>query len=195
MYAEFNTDIFEKNVLKVEDKNGDLIFLNKNNSYILKNNSTKFEQISDYKLNEYNQEIVNKIFKLAKKQFNVSKKSNFAEYIDTLPLSDGKFLMVYSDEQRRKSVKEISTFIEFPNKKLYRTIYIDYHNNIVSIGPDLPLKLKDMTSKTITQIGDNKYLIVGGQRKMCEIGQIEFRDTDDLLCCPTEYSYIIEIKE
>ena len=195
MYAEFNTDIFEKNILKVEDKNGDLIFLNKNNSYILKNNSTKFEQSSDYKLNEYNQEIVNKILNLAKKQFNVSKKSNFAEYIDTLPLSDGKFLMVYSDEQRRKSVKEISTFIEFPNKKLYRTIYIDYHNNIVSIGPDLPLKLKDMTSKTITQIGDNKYLIVGGQRKMCEIGQIEFRDTDDLLCCPTEYSYIIEIKE
>ena len=195
MYAEFNTDIFEKNILKVEDKNGDLIFLNKNNSYILKNNSTKFEQSSDYKLNKYNQEIVNKILKLAKKQFNVSKKSNFAEYIDTLPLSDGKFLMVYSDEQRRKSVKEISTFIEFPNKKLYRTIYIDYHNNIVSIGPDLPLKLKDMTSKTITQIGDNKYLIVGGQRKMCEIGQIEFRDTDDLLCCPTEYSYIIEIKE
>ena len=187
MYAEFNTDIFEKNILKVEDKNGDLIFLNKNNSYILKNNSTKFEQISDYKLNEYNQEIVNKIFKLAKKQFNVSKKSNFAEYIDTLPLSDGKFLMVYSDEQRQKSVKEISTFIEFPNKKLYRTIYIDYHNNIVSIGPDLPLILNEMTSKTITQIGDNKYLIVGGQRKMCE--------PYSKYSCPSEYTYIIKIKK
>ena len=187
MYAEFNTDIFEKNILKVEDKNGDLIFLNKNNSYILKNNSTKFEQSSDYKLNKYNQEIVNKILKLAKKQFNVSKKSNFSDYIDTLPLSDGKFLMVYSDEQRQKSVKEISTFIEFPNKKLYRTIYIDYHNNIVSIGPDLPLNLNEMTSKTITQIGDNKYLIVGGQRKMCE--------PYSKFSCPSEYTYIIKIKK
>ena len=80
-----------------------------------------------------------------------------------------------------------SEYIEFPNEKLYRTIYIDYHNNIVSIGPDLPLNLKEMTSKTITQIGDNKYLIVGGQRKMCE--------PYSKFSCPSEYTYIIKIKK
>ena len=187
MYAEFNTDIFEKNFLQVEDEKGNLIFLNEDDSYILENDSVRFRKIQNPEVVEYNEYMVKKLRKLAKTTFNSGDKLNFAAYVKSLPLSEGKFLLIYSNKQRFiRNFRTSNMFVEFPNPKLYRTIYVDYYNGIVQEGPQLPINLGKPTKKTITQIDKNKYLLVGGQRKMCEI--------DYSLYCPTEYSYIIEVK-
>lgn len=143
--VDLKNDPLEDNLFKLELENGDIIYVNKDSSYIFKNFESKFLP-TDKETSQ----------KLAEASKNLENYANFyyGQSVDTLinvPLKSGKYLFMcnrrgfFSDDKVDDYCK--------------KTILYDYKNNTVTEGPHF---LFPPTNAGISKLNDNKWLITGG---------------------------------
>lgn len=144
------TNAIKDNLFQINLKNGNILYINKNSSYLFINSRNDFIK-ADKSETQKNIALIKKIDELAKKQFGASLDDNKLRIIK---LSNTKFLLTGAR----------SCYEHFPDpdttKKCKQTIYFDYDKQIVKKGPDY-LYSRD-ESKPEIEISNNKRLFAGG---------------------------------
>ena len=130
-------------LFKFELENGDIIYVNKDSSYIFKASESKFVPTDK----ETSQKLAD-----ARKKLEYYSQYIFGEELNSLqniPLTSNKFLFMCSNASSKLNLYDFSK----------KTILYDYENNTISEGPEFAYVINDAR---VTKLNDNKWLITGG---------------------------------
>ena len=141
-FAEPNAAILADNIFDIQKENGDVLFINKNSSYIFKNATNTFQEadLQETIKNKNNIKQLEKLLlpmgiKLEEKRANTTK---------IIKIAPEKFIIT-CDVNAFSYCKE--------------TVYFDYENNIIKKGPKF---LYPHYSSTVVQLEPNKFMFIGG---------------------------------
>lgn len=127
------------NILSIEYDNSDVLFINKNGSYIFKNKSNNFVDVTNK-----NKDFIEKI-----KQMAIYHLGKDIMDLKSIKLTEGEFILLYPYSD--------TGIIQDDGPK--RTIYIDYNKKLVIPGPIFPGRSNFY--KTFP-LKNNKYLLFWG---------------------------------
>lgn len=169
--AETNKDILEDNILHMVLPNNNVIFLNKNSTYIFFNETNKFLK-ADEELTKRNQKAVEKLAKLMYEHMGLDIEEIFGvKRARVVQLAPQKFLITcdightfpfggsYNINTSLYSLVKMNLNKQEKIQYCRNTVFYDYKKNIVKKGPKL---LQPHFYAKIEQLDKNKFIIIGG---------------------------------
>lgn len=149
--AELNTEVLKENLFDVDLPNGDILFINKNSSWIFNNKNNKFEQVSDKERHKHEIAIF-KLELLLKSIIRVDLTEPILEKTKIIKLDSDKFLLTcgdssYSDELTGRT------------EMCKRTFYYNVTEDKLDWGPRF---LYSHYWANNARIDENKLIVAGG---------------------------------
>ena len=182
--SEMNVDVLKDNLFDVDLENGNILFVNKQISYIFDNITNKFTKLNDNDQVVY-YSFVEKIREKLAIETGVSLDEPIQERCKILKLSERKFLVFSGDyESYGNTMYETLQYKE--NKR--RTLIVDFEKMTVKNGPKF---LYPHYTAQIVQLGENKFMVIGGL-----IEQLSLQSTSkySIPIAANKYVQIIETK-
>ncbi len=149
--AQTNTDFYRDNIFTINQKNGDVLFVNQNSTYNFNSAKNKFEKASSYESGK-NKVAMYLLENKLKEVFNIYLYTPYADKVKYIKLPDNKYLITCGD-----------TYFDFPyyknpNGVCKKTLIYDYENNTIKEGP----KFLYAHNKTNIVLVDENTYIAGG---------------------------------
>ncbi len=149
--AQTNTDFYRDNIFTINQKNGDVLFVNQNSTYNFNSAKNKFEKASSYESGK-NKVAMYLLQNKLKEVFNIYLYTPYADKVKYIKLPDNKYLITCGD-----------TYFDFPyyknpNGVCKKTLIYDYENNTIKEGPKF---LYTHNKTNIVPVDENTY-IAGG---------------------------------
>ena len=139
------------NIFTINQKNGDILFVNQNSTYNFNSAKNKFEKASSYESGK-NKIAMYLLENKLKEVFNIYLYTPYADKVKYIKLPDNKYLITCGD-----------TYFDFPyyknpNGVCKKTLIYDYENNTIKEGP----KFLYAHNKTNIVLVDENTYIAGG---------------------------------
>ena len=149
--AQTNTDFYRDNIFTINQKNGDILFVNQNSTYNFNSAKNKFEKASSYESGK-NKIAMYLLENKLKEVFNIYLYTPYADKVKYIKLPDNRYLITCGD-----------TYFDFPYDKnpngvCKKTLIYDYEKNTIKEGPEFLYK---HNKTNIVPVDENTY-IVGG---------------------------------
>ncbi len=149
--AQTNTDFYRDNIFTINQKNGDILFVNQNSTYNFNSAKNKFEKASSYESGK-NKIAMYLLENKLKEVFNIYLYTPYADKVKYIKLPDNRYLITCGD-----------TYFDFPydknpNDVCKKTLIYDYEKNTIKEGPEFLYK---HNKTNIVPVDENTY-IVGG---------------------------------
>ena len=181
--AETNKDILEDNILHMVLPNNNVIFLNKNSTYIFFNETNKFLK-ADEELTKRNQKAVEKLAKLMFEHMGLDIEEIFGvDRARVIKLAPQKFLITCEHGHtvpfgtRGNINTSLYSLIKMDLNEQEKiracrnTVFYDYEKNIVKKGPKF---LKPHFYAEIEQLTHNLFIVVGGIDRIYQYKSIPY---------------------
>ena len=144
-----NIMALKNNVFEIEIDNGDILFINEDSSYILKNKTNTFVKVHIEEENRNNKTLRN--LKYILNSNGIKTNFNDADLLNILKVAPKKFVITCGPWQT----------IEKVSNECKQTIYYDYEKNILSFGPRF-IYNPVSGSAPVLNINNNEFIFLGG---------------------------------
>ena len=168
--SSFNIYALKDNLFYTELKNGNILFVNKDISYIFNDKTNNFEQVDLYTQNNINN-LLEETNKLLYGYLGITLENQELEITKYIKISPDKFLITCGE----------NSYLRKPFSVCKQTIYLDIENLNVTKGPDF---VYSYFTSDIQKISNDKYIVIGG-------ANVNIFDSD---CKINKYTQIIKIK-
>lgn len=149
--AELNTKVLKDNLFDIELPDGNILFINKNSSWIFNNKTKKFEP-APKELQAQNINTVKMIDDKLKNHIGIDLEEKIYNKTKIIKVDSDKFLLTCD-----------GNYLDYPYKKneiCKNTIYYNYSKNKIKKGPRF---LFPTLGITIAKIDNKNLLIIGGE--------------------------------
>ena len=176
--AEFNTEALDNNYFEIERENGDVVYINKDSTYIFQNATNSFVKADNYET-EKNKIAIEKIQKMLNGYIGIdfTQTEPKDSAIRITKIGTDKFLLTcgyrYFSSPYKKSFNDCR-----------KTILYNYKNNSVKHGPDFLYPHAFIKEAQI----DEKSVFFAGGDDGC-LGLV------DMTCVPNKYTQILYVKD
>lgn len=146
-FAEYNTEVMKDNFFQIDLPNNDILFINKNDSYIFKNNENRFE-LADMQTQQKAKNFVDIVNNTLQYELSLKLEDKITEKVKYIKLSPTSYLLTCGDD-----------LITSNSNVCKKTVLIDYEGIAAQAGPQF---INKHQYATIQKIDNNHYMVIGG---------------------------------
>jgi len=168
-FVEYNCNALKENLFQIDLLDNDVLFINKNGSYIFKNSENKFEE-TEGSLKKEVENFVNIVNNTLQYNLGLSLEEKMTGKIKYIKLSSTKYLLTCGDEILTSNLEACK-----------KSVYVNYNGIAAQSGPKFIFNHK---YSSIEKIDDTHFMVIGGDGFSLNRTHI-----------PNKYVQIIEIKE
>ena len=145
-FAENNPDILLDNYFQIELKNNDVMFINKNSTWIFDNETNSFRE-ADEILKLSNKDFVNYTNQVLNRELGLSLEDEVTQKLKYISLAPNQYLLTCGAKSNAS------------DERCKHTVFVDYNNHPAQKGPDF---IYGHNYSKIEKIDDKRVMVIGG---------------------------------